>query len=220
LSRSWNTRPRLETVTIYIAPLAGFLLVFCLRTAHTYWWFLQPWFLIVALLVAARGWQRKNVPSLLSAAWLILWVSAALIWPAKGYVARMTLPSDQQISRCEERLRQIIPAGSTVLTTSGWWALARDHTVIDTTFSEIDDLGRIDFFVGDSNGTGMPGKWREPENPRYAELLRNEFEIMRDDLPRERVHLFGKTISRSAYGFGSIVLQRTSKPAITPKAGN
>jgi len=220
LYRSWNARPHLETLTIYIAPIVGFLLLFCLRSAHTYWWFLQPWFLIVALLVAARDWQRKKLSSLLPAAWLILWVSVALIWPAKAYVTRMTLPSDQRIAYCEERLRQIIPAGATVLTTSGWWALARDHTVLDTTFSEIDDLGRIEFFVGDSNGTGVPGKWMEPENPRYAELLRNEFEIIRDDLPREPVRIFGQRISRSAYGFGSIVLRRTSKPAITPKTGN
>ena len=220
LSRSWNTRPRLETLTIYIAPMVGFLLLFSLRSAHTYWWFLQPWLLIVALLVAAQSWQKKRVSGLLLAAWLILWVSAALLWPAKGYVARLTLPADQRISHCEERLRQTIPAGSTVLTTSGWWALARDHTVLDTTFSEIDDLRRIEFFVGDSNGTGVPGKWREPENPRYAELLRNEFEIIRDDLPREPVSIFGQRISRSAYGFGSIVLRRTSKPAITPKTGN
>jgi hypothetical protein len=219
LSRSWNARPRLETLTIYIAPMAGFLLLFCLRSAHTYWWFLQPWFLIVALLVATQGWQRKKVSSLLSTAWLTLWVSAALIWPAKGYVARMTLPPEQRISYCEERLRQIIPPGSTVLTTKGWWALAGDHTVIDPTFSEI-DLNRIDFFVGDGNGTGEPGKWGEPENPRYADLLRTELEIIRDDLPRERAHLFGQTVSRSAYGFGPIVLQRTSKPAITSKPGN
>jgi hypothetical protein len=220
LSRSWNTRPRLETVTVYIAPLVGLLLLFGLRSAHTYWWFLQPWFLIVALLAAVQRWQSKKVSSLLPAAWLILWVSAALIWPVKGYVARVSLPADQRITWCEERLRQIIPTGSTDVTTSGWWALARDHTVFDSTFSEIDDLGRIDFFVGDGNGTGVPGKWREPENPRYAELLRNEFEIIHDDLPRERVHIFGRTISRSAYGFGSIVLRRTSKSAATSKAGN
>jgi hypothetical protein len=219
LVRSWRTRPRLETFTIYVAPLVGFLLLFYLRSAYTYWWFLQPWFLVVALLVATQGWQEKKVSSLLSTAWFTLWVSAALIWPAKGYVARMTLAPEQRITYCEDRLRQIIPPGSTVLTTNGWWALARDHTVIDPTFSEI-DLRRIDFFVGDGNGAGAPGNWREPANPRYAELLRNEFEIMRDDLPRERVHLFGQTISRSAYGFGPIVLRRTSKPAPTPQAGN
>ncbi len=219
LVRSWNTRPRLETFTIYLAPVAGFLLLFYLRSAYTYWWFLQPWFLIVALLVVIQGWQKRKVTSVLSTAWLALCVSAALIWPAKGYIARMTLPPEQRIAYCEERLRQIIPPGSTVLTTHGWWALAGDHTIIDPTFSEV-DLQRIDFFVSDSNGTGERGKWREPENPRYAEWLRNEFAILHDELPRERVHLFGKTVSRSAYGFGSIVLQRTSKPAITPKAEN
>jgi hypothetical protein len=219
LSRSWNTRPRLETLTIYVAPMAGFLLLFGLRSAHTYWWFLQPWFLIVALHVAARAWRRKRVSSLLPAAWLILWVPAALLWPVKGYVARMTLPSEQRISHCEERLRQIVPAGATVLTTKGWWALAGDHTVIDPTFSEI-DLNRIEFFVGDSNGSGEPGKWMEPENPRYAELLRNEFEVVHDDLPREPVSIFGQRISRSAYGFGPIVLRRTSRPTTTPKPDN
>lgn len=213
LLRSWNTRPRLESLTIYIAPMVGFLLLFCLRSAHTYWWFLQPWLLILALHVAAQAWARKKVPSLLPAAWFILWVSATLVWPVKGYIARMTLPSDQRISPCDERLRQIVPAGATVLTTTGWWALGRDHTVLDTTFSEIDDLGRIEFFVADGNGTGMPGKWREPENPRYAELVRSEFEVVRDDLPREPLRIFGQRVSRSAYGFGSIVLRRISKPA-------
>lgn len=220
LFRSWKTRPRLETLTIYLAPMAGFLLLFGLRTAYTYWWFLQPWLLIVALHVAARAWQGKKVPRLLATAWLILWVGAALIWPVRGYVTRMVLPPDQRISHCEERLRQIVPPGATVLTTFGWWALAQDHTVIDTTFSEIEDLERIEFFVSEGNGMGMPGKWREPENPRYAELLRNEFEVVHDDLPREPVSIFGQKISRSAYGFGTIVLKRTSKSAVTPKTGN
>lgn len=221
LFRAWSVRPRLEILALYIAPLAGFLLLFYLRSTYPYWWFLQPWFLTIALMVAVQHWEKKRTFSSLSApAWLVLWLAAAMIWPVKGYVARMSLPSDQQIAHCEERLRQVIPIGATVLTLSGWWTLAHDRIVLDPNFSDIDDLGRIDYFVAEANGTGAPGVWREPSNPRYKNMLRSEFEVIRDDLPRERVRILGRAISTSAYGFGSIVMRRTSHPVAAGRAGN
>ena len=60
LFRSWKTRPRLETFTIYLAPMAGFLVLFGLRSAHTYWWFVQPWLLIVALHRCRAGLAREE----------------------------------------------------------------------------------------------------------------------------------------------------------------
>ena len=221
LFRSWSVRPRIETLTIYVAPIAGFLLLLYLRSSHTYWWFLQPWFLTIALLVAARPWEKERKWSSLAAtAWLVLWLSGAMLWPAKGYVARMSLPSNQRIAVSEERLRQVIPVNATVLTLNGWWTLAHDRTVLDPNTSDIDDLRRIDYFVADGNGTGTPGTWSEPANPRYKALLRSEFEVIRDDLPRERVQILGRAVSASAYGFGSIVLRRISHVADASDSGN
>ena len=212
LVRAWCVRPRIETFAIYVAPIAGFLLLFYLRGSHTYWWFLQPWFLIVALLVAARSWgNERKWSSLAAAACLVLGLSGAMMWPVKAYVTRVSLPANQQIEVSEERLRQVIPVNATVLTLNAWWALAGDRTVLHPNASDIDDLRRIDYFVADGNGTGTPRTWIEPANPRYKALLRSEFEVIRDDLPRERVQIFGRTVSASAYGFGSIVLRRISR---------
>ena len=90
--------------------------------------------------------------------------------------------------------------------------LAGDHTVINPSFSDIDDVTRIDFFVAGSNGTGSPGKWAEPDRPRYRQWLRDEFEVVRDDLPKEPAFIFGRRLSRSAYGFGAIVMRRRTSP--------
>jgi hypothetical protein len=221
LVRAWSIRPRIETFAIYVAPIVGFLLLFYLRSGHTYWWFLQPWFLTVALLVAARSWgEERKWSSLAATAWLVLGLSGSLMWPVKVYVARVSLPSNQQIAFCEERLRQVIPVNATVLTLNAWWTLARDRTVLHPNASDIDDLRRIDYFVGDGNGTGTPGTWSEPANPRYKALLRNEFEVIRDDLPRDRVQILGRAVSASAYGFGSIVLRRIPRVEEARAPGN
>ena len=221
LVRAWPLRPRLETFTIYVAPIAGFLLIFYLRSSYPYWWFLQPWFLTVALLVVARSWgKERKWSSLAATTWLGLWLTGAMMWPVKAYVARVSLPSNQQIAFSEERLRQVIPVNATVLTLNGWWTLARDRTVLDPNASDIDDLRRIDYFVADGNGTGKPGSWSEPANPRYKALLRSEFEVIRDDLPRERVQILGRAVSASAYGFGSIVLRRIPPVVKENDAGN
>jgi hypothetical protein len=210
---SWRIRPRLETLALYAAPIFGFLLLFYLRSAFTYWWFLQPWFLIIAVIVAEQTWRRRRSSGMLSAAWLICWLCLAMIWPAKGYYARFSLPPGQRIAPAEERLRKIIPAGATVMTTNAWWTLAGDRTVFDPNFSELDDVHRIDFFVADGNGTGTPGKWMEPDNVRYRQWLRNEFEIVHDGLPKESLSIFGRRFSRSAYGFGAVVMRRRGLPA-------
>lgn len=206
LLASWRVRPRADTVVLYAAPILGFLLLFYLRSAFTYWWFLQPWFMIVAVAVAAQRWRSGRRS--LSGAWLACWLAAAMIWPAKGYCARLSLPPDQRIAQAEKRLRKMIPPRASVMTANAWWTLAGDHTLFDPNFSDIDDVERVDFFVADGNGTGMPGKWRAPDNPRYQQWLRSEFEIVHDDLPKEPVSVFGQRISRSAYGFGAIVMRR------------
>lgn len=142
------------------------------------------------------------------ALWITAWLSVSLVWPAKEYYARLTLPADQQIDFAQERLRAVIPPHATVMTADAWWLLASDHATFAPGFALIDDVARIDYYVASSNGTGAPGKWIEPLFPRYKAWLRDEFEVVQDDLPKETVSIFGRRISRSAYGFGAIVLRR------------
>jgi hypothetical protein len=217
LRANWRTRPRMETMALYVAPIFGFLLLFCLRPVYTYWWFFQPWFMIVALIVAAQRWGSSRRWRMLPAAWLICWLSIAAIWPAKGYCVRLLLPPDQRIAQAEERLRKTIPPHATVMSADAWWMLGADHTIFSPIFADIDDVNRIDFFVAGSNGTGTPGKWVKPANPRYQQWLGDEFEVVRDDLPKEPISLFGRRISRSGYGFGTIVMRRRTLPAATEK---
>ena len=212
---NWRTRPRAETLALYVAPIFGFVLLFCLRPVYTYWWFFQPWFMIVALVAAVQHWESRSRWRIVSVAWLVCLFSIATIWPAKGYAVRLLLAPEQRIGQAEERLRKIIPPEATVMTSDAWWMLAGDHTLFSATFADIDDVNRIDFFVASSNGTGTPGKWVEPANLRYKQWLQDEFEVVRNDLPTRPISLFGQRISRSGYGFGAIVMRRRSLPATT-----
>lgn len=204
----WRRGARLEAVAWYGAPIVGLMLLLLLRPAHTYWWFLQPWFAITAGAVVAELCARRIFAGAAAGMWMLSASFAALMWPAKDFIVRTSLRPEQQFRPAVDQLRGVIPANATVLTTAGWAALADDHRIIDAQFSDVADLSRIDFFVADGYGTGAPGSWREPANERYKQLIREEFEIVADNLPRDRVTFLGRSISRSAYGWGMLVMRR------------
>jgi hypothetical protein len=203
----WRIR---ETLALFIAPLVGFGLVFFVRQWTTYWWFLQPWFLLVAVIVAADFWwgRHPRLGAIMVVGWLATWVVVASVWPVKDYLVRMTLAPEQRLTTNAQKLRALIPKGVGVLTANGWWALGNDRSVYHPTHSDIQDLRRIDYFVTDSNGTGEPGVWVRPANPRYDAMLRESFEVISDTLPRAPLRLFGLRMTNSAYGFGTVVLRR------------
>lgn len=207
---AWRTRPRLETFAWYGAPLLGLAVLLSLRPAHTYWWFLQPWFVVVAFIVTARLGQRSACSAALPCLWLFLCIGAAIVWPAKDIFARSSLRPSQRLDEASLRLRSVVPPGATVMTTLGWWALAADRQVIDPHLSDASDLTGIEFFVADGNGTGAPGVWRKPANLRYQKAIEENFKVVSDDLPRDRLTLFGRPISGSAYGFGTVVMRRVT----------
>jgi hypothetical protein len=74
-------------------------------------------------------------------------------------------------------------------------------------------LTAIEYFVTDGNGTGEPGVWFRPPNPRYDAMVREQFEVISDTLPRTPIRIFGFRVTNSAYGFGSVVLRRVSAAA-------
>jgi MFS family permease len=204
----WRTGRFQETLALFIAPLVGFALVFFLRE-NNYWWFLQPWFLLVAMMVTADFWwsRRSRLLAAVAVGWLTICLVVASVWPAKNYLVRFTLAPEQRLTPNARKLRELIPTGAGVLTANGWWTLGNNRSVYDPG-CDIQDLARIDYFVTDSNGTGQPGVWDWPDNPRYDAMLRESFEVISDTLPREPLRLFGLRITNSAYGFGTVVLRR------------
>jgi hypothetical protein len=208
-----RTRRVRETLALFAAPLVGFALAFSLME-YNYWWFLQPWFLVVAMVVAGDLWWSKRSRLLASVAvgWLAIWLTVASLWPAKNYLVRITLAPEQRLMPNARKLRALIPTGAQVLTLSGWWALGNDRSVYDPIHSDIQDLARIEYFVTDSNGTGEPGVWAQP-NPHYSAMVQESFEVISDTLPRTPLRIFGLRITNSAYGFGTIVLRRVQAKA-------
>ena len=216
----WRTRCIRETLALFVAPLAGFGLVFFVRQWAIYWWFLQPWFLLVAVIVAADFWWNRHsrLFATMVVGWLTVCVAVASVWPAKDYLVRMTLSPEQRLTTNMQKLRGLIPKRAGVLTANvGWWALGNDRSVYHPMHSDIQDLARIEYFVTDSNGTGEPGVWVRPANPRYDAMVRESFEVISDTLPRTPLRLFGFRITNSAYGFGTIVLRRVkAQSAMSP----
>jgi hypothetical protein len=206
----WRTGRSREALALFVAPLLGFGLVFFIRQWSAYWWFLQPWFLLVAVIVAADFWWSGHLRLLATmvVGWLAIWVALASAWPAKDYLVRVTLVPEQRLTPNVQKLRELIPKGAGVLTDNGWWALGIDRSVYHPTHSDIQDLARIQYFVTDGNGTGQPGVWFPPGNPRYDAMVRESFEVISDNLPRTPLRIFGLRITNSAYGFGTIVLRR------------
>jgi hypothetical protein len=99
------------------------------------------------------------------------------------------------------------------MTANGWWALGNDRAVYDPRYSDVGDLSRIDYFVTDSNGTGQPSIWVPASNPRYQAMVRENFEVISDTLPRASLQILGLRITNSAYGHGTIILRRIAAQA-------
>jgi hypothetical protein len=213
--RFWRGERMREMLGFFVAPLVGFSVVFFLHGWWAYWWFFQPWFFLIAIVVVADVWcsGRSRLLATAVAAWLAMWLAIAGLWPAKNYLARITLAPEQRLSYNIKKLRELIPTGATVLTVNGWWALGNDRLVYDPIYSDIEDLSRIQYFVTDGNSIGQPGVWWPPHNPRYQAMVRESFEVISDTLPRTPLRIFGLRITNSAYGFGTIVLRRVQEPS-------
>jgi len=201
-----------ETISLFVAPLVSFGFLMFLRPAHPYMWFLEPWFLLVAVVVIANL-KRPGILRLVATGWMAVWLAVASIWPVKDYIVRIALPAEQRLTPNARKLGDLIPKGASVLTLQDWWALGSDRAVYDPSFSNIQNLDRIEYFVTNGNGAGKPGVWFRPSNPRYNAMVREHFEVISDTLPRAPIRVFGFKVTNSAYGFGSVVLRRVSAQA-------
>jgi hypothetical protein len=122
-----------------------------------------------------------------------------------------TLPKAQTCEENQRVLDALIPAGSVVLTYDAWWLLAGSRQVYDARWAR-PDMSSVDYIVLTGNGTGTPGL----PTALGGSLLEgdrslNDFRPIADNLNRVRPSICGFAITNSAYGFGSLVLQRIPK---------
>ncbi|HET9769109.1 MAG TPA: hypothetical protein VFS60_19855 [Thermoanaerobaculia bacterium] len=188
----------------------AFVLVL-LPSKYTYLWFVGPWLAAacVASLAAARPiWLRTAGSITLAIGWT---------FGAMGYawqtVTMLTLPGEQRIAVCEKRVRDLVPEGAVVLAGEYWWTLGADHVVLDPTFADY-DLSTVDYIVLTGNGTGKPGKAQALKAP-LADVAAREFVVVGDHLNREPLTLFGRQLTRSAWGFGAVVMKNRRLPDAT-----
>jgi hypothetical protein len=79
-----------------------------IRQWAAYWWFLQPWFLLVAVIIAADFWcsSHTRLVATVVVGWLAVWIALASAWPAKDYLVRMTLAPEQRLTPNVQKLRE------------------------------------------------------------------------------------------------------------------
>ena len=180
--------------------------------------YLYPW--LIALAVAELAWHGKALafPKRLFA---VLFLFISVILGSEGLIkstlSMATLVSDQRQNSNEELLNKIIPPGSRVLATDAWWLLAKDHLVYDARFTH-PDMSEVDFVVLGGNGSGAPGQPVIPTS--HSEWLASfplfeTFHVVHDNLNRYRPKLFGFPLTRSSYGFGTMVLERNSRTQVS-----
>jgi len=195
-------------VRLWLAPLIGIgVLAVFLPDKVYYLWFLGPWMMAAG---AATGRTiRLNLPPLVLKAttvWVIAFYAIAIAPFLKNVFIMVSLPESQSLETNARIIREIIPGGSTVLTDDYWWVLAPDCRVYDRYFSR-PAPETLDYIILMGNGSGdshVVGAI--PED--LAGYVAEHFRPIHNNINTEPLCLLGKAIPNTAYGFGTMVLQR------------
>jgi len=210
LARSIRARGLARFVRLWGGAWVGLLgLLIFFPTKYLYTWFVGPWLIALCGISAwdcyregGRG-SRKTLP------WLLVPVTILYVFAAQPTFTQalvlLSLPPEQTLAYNAAKVRELVPVGSRVLTTEFWWVLAADRHVIDPGFSSV-KLSELDYLIFTANGSGIPGV---PANPLvYEPDVKARFEPIWQNLHRQPLELFGVRLTRSAYGYGPLVLRR------------
>jgi hypothetical protein len=118
------------------------------------------------------------------------------------------LPAGQRREENVSRLKTLMPAGSRVLGNEFWSSLANDYRFFSIVHSGV-SVNDVDFIVVTGNGSGVPGV----PNQSARRLRERSFVKVYDGLSTQPARLLGVPISRSAYGYGFVLLARTAGAA-------
>ena len=197
---------------LYCGTLAALLFWFMsVPNKILYLWFVAPWLIALYFSVLSTEWNKVNkILRTFSLALLAFSLLLGSINTIKPIVYISFLPKSQRQDENQRLLNSLIPAKSKVLCTDAWWFIADNREVYDARWTH-PDMEKIDFVILSGNGSGKPGfpilanEWLE-DFPLYDHV-----HVVNDNLNREVPQFFGVPLSRSSYGFGSLVLERNSR---------
>lgn len=205
-----------EWASLWLGPLAGVLfLVFMMPGKYLYLWFVTPMLIVSALLTILRLAAVRPRTAVALGTFLAATIGVASLGKVKDFAVMVSLDDTQSFSFNEQKLREIIPDGSTVLTSDAWWMLRNRCEVYAAYYFSDPDLDLIDFVVLNCNGTGEPGRVVMPAG--LGDYIQSNFVPVYDNLSRKPLELFGLRVTNSAYGFGPLVLARADRPAYRPE---
>jgi hypothetical protein len=200
-------------VYLWLGPIGA--VAFWLATVPwkpAYLWFIGPW--VIAVAAAELVWSWPTLSRLGRVATVLVLGLSSVVGATvtlKTVVWIAFLPTTQRQDWNRRLLADLIPPGSVVLTYDSWMLLGGDLVVYDGRFA-CPDLDRVDYIVLSGNGSGAPGKPTVVSvrcQPSYP--FGEKFRPVAENLNRSRPTLFGKPVTRSAYGFGTLVLERISR---------
>jgi hypothetical protein len=203
---------------LWLGPIPGIgVLAAFLPDKVYYLWFLGPWMMVAGGTV----WYRIG-PTTRPLAWkgVTFWVLglyAVAIAPfCKNLFIMLTIPEAQSVQTNTRIIRDLIPLESKVLTDDYWWVLGNDCRVYDRYFSRPDPES-IDFIILMGNGSGDPTM--AGTIPEYlADYVKEHFQEIYNNINTEPIRFLGKPIPNTAFGFGTMVLQRKNSAHFFSKA--
>lgn len=169
-----------------------------------YLWFTLPASGAIGL-AACRALSEKW-----SFAFLIAWVVIsvpALATAGADWFSLCFLPAEQRLPEAGARVKRLLPPGARVLTDEHWMSLVGHARVFDAGFPSKDVLDHVDFVVLTGNRSGAPHR-RRSLPPSLEAKLTKEFTVADDQLSGYVPSVFGVPLSRSARGFGAVILRR------------
>lgn len=176
---------------------------------HNYLVFLGYLFIIYSIIIYALLPQTK-AKTLLS---ILLFLNFALPAgvSAQRFIEALTRPKNQSSHFIAQKIYSIIPLGEKIATVpTYYYILKRNYGPADINFLPKDSLLSYRYILTGGCGTGKPGDVFMPSQYSSKEVLLKDYEVVFDYLNRTATYLFGIRITRSAYGFGGLLLKKKS----------
>ena len=203
-----NTSPRARMlVQCFWVAIAGLILEWILLPGKApYLWFFAPWLLSLA----AASWitlpqqarrNRRLAVSLITFACVFV----VLLDYARERAATLLLPPEQSFSVAMSRVRTLVPAGATVVTSDYWWALADKCNVVDPYMSNPKPM-HADYFVKTGNGNDTPGEARTFLDVFERYGRDHHFVVVADDVNKDPPRFAGGLLYPGVTGFGALIL--------------
>ena len=209
---AWTTRRLFSRNCLgwWLGPLLALIFVILVPPGkETYIWAVGPLLIVgVGRFLAMPISNKSRMVSVLVVGLLgtgLLAGSARFVMSA---VLLATLPRDQLLPYNVALIQSIVPKGSVVLAAEHWIGLGNHARVIDICWAHPKNAARVEYIVLTSNGRGEPGRMQG--GALLNSLSLSNFTPVHNNLPKSSFTLLGVRVTRSAYGFGTMVWKRIS----------